>query len=461
MANGLVTLVAQELRRPGGEALARELGVENALADDDCGEAPVVGIPWPSPPTPEAFHGLAGRIVRAIEPHTEADPMALLVQLLLAFGNAIGRGPHFMAEADRHGLNLFACLVGATAKGRKGTSWGHVRRIFEATDPKWVKEGIASGLSSGEGLIWAVRNPIERNEPVKEKGRTTGYETVLVDEGVEDKRLLVFEGEFASVLRILGREGNTLSAIIRNAWDTGELRSLTKNSPAVASGAHISIIGHVTKQELLRYLQNTEAGNGFANRFLWVCTRRSKCLPEGGNIGEVDFAPLVMRLTEALEFGRRIGELKRDNEARTVWHAVYPELSDGKPGLLGAVLARAEAQVMRLACIYALLDLSPIVRSEHLLAALALWEYVECSARFIFGDALGDPVADEILRALKKTPEGLTRTDISNLFSRNRSSESITHALTDLLSTGLVECTTKPPRGKGKRPTEFWKAVQQ
>jgi hypothetical protein len=169
--------------------------------------------------------------------------MALLVQLLLAFGNAIGRGPHFMAEADRHGLNLFACLVGATAKGRKGTSWGHVRRIFEATDPKWVKEGIASGLSSGEGLIWAVRNPIERNEPVKEKGRTTGYETVLVDEGVEDKRLLVFEGEFASVLRILGREGNTLSAIIRNAWDTGELRSLTKNSPAVASGAHISISG--------------------------------------------------------------------------------------------------------------------------------------------------------------------------------------------------------------------------
>jgi hypothetical protein len=59
VANGLVTLVAQELRRPGGEALARELGVENALADDDCGEAPVVGIPWPSPPTPEAFHGLA------------------------------------------------------------------------------------------------------------------------------------------------------------------------------------------------------------------------------------------------------------------------------------------------------------------------------------------------------------------------------------------------------------------
>jgi len=435
------------------------LPVPAGTEEDDATE--ITTVPWPDPPAPEAFHGLAGDIVRAIEPHTEADPVALLVQFLVAFGNAVGRGPHFVAEADRHGLNLFACLVGATAKGRKGSSWGHIRRLLEAVDPTWTKDHVASGLSSGEGLIWAVRDPIERREPVKERGRTTGYETVLVDAGVEDKRLLVIEGEFASVLRILQREGNTLSPIIRNSWDSGNLRSLTKNSPAVASGAHISIIGHVTKGELLRYLENTEAGNGFANRFLWVCVRRSKCLPEGGNIDEVNFAPLVARLAEALGFAGGAGELKRDEEAREVWHAVYPELSAGKPGLLGAVLARGEAQVMRLACIYALLDLSPVVRPEHLLAALALWEYVEASARFIFGDALGDPVADTILDALKKSANGLTRTEISALFDRNQSSKSITRALTDLLAAGLVERKTVPPEGDRKKPIEVWRAVRQ
>lgn len=462
MAADLIRLVAQELRQPGGTALAEALGVETALEDGSQeGDTPIVAVPWPDPPAPEAFHGLAGDIVRAIEPHTEADPVALLAQFLVAFGNAAGRGPHFMAEADRHGLNLFACLVGATAKGRKGTSWGHIRRLLEAVDPAWAKDHVASGLSSGEGLIWAVRDPIERREPVKEKGRTTGYETVLVDAGVEDKRLLVIEGEFASVLRILGREGNTLSPVIRNAWDSGNLRSLTKNSPAVASGAHISIIGHVTKSELLRYLETTEAGNGFANRFLWVCVRRSKCLPEGGNISEVDFAPLVARLAEALEFAKRAGELRRNDGAREVWHAVYPELSEGKPGLLGAVLARAEAQVMRLACIYALLDLSQVVRREHLLAALALWEYVEASARFIFGDALGDPVADTILDALKKSANGLTRTEISNLFDRNQSSKNIARALADLLAAGLAQRETVPPEGDRKKPVEVWRAVRQ
>ena len=90
------------------------------------------------------------------------------------------------------------------------------------------------------------------------------------------------EQEFASVLKVAEREGSTLSATIRQAWDSGNLRILNKNSPARATGAHISILGHVTKAELLRYLTSTEAANGFANRFLWVCVRRSKCLPEGG-----------------------------------------------------------------------------------------------------------------------------------------------------------------------------------
>jgi hypothetical protein len=62
---------------------------------------------------------LAGEIVHTIEPHSESDPAALLLQLLVAFGSVVGRGPHFKAESDRHGLNLFTVLVGETSKARK------------------------------------------------------------------------------------------------------------------------------------------------------------------------------------------------------------------------------------------------------------------------------------------------------------------------------------------------------
>ena len=74
---------------------------------------------WPKPPAPIAFHGLAGDFVRVIEPHSEADPVALLVQTLAFFGNVIGRGPYFPVEGDRHGLNLFVVLVGEPVRDEK------------------------------------------------------------------------------------------------------------------------------------------------------------------------------------------------------------------------------------------------------------------------------------------------------------------------------------------------------
>ena len=406
---------------------------------------------WPEPLADEAFYGLPGEIVRVILPHSEADPAALLVQTLVAAGNAIGRKPYFQAEADRHGANLFAVLVGLTAKGRKGASWGQVRRVMAQADEGWAGACVQSGLSSGEGLIWAVRDPIQKREPIKSDGRVVDYEMVETDPGVTDKRLLVHESEFASTLRVLGREGNTLSAIVRSAWDTGNLRTLTKASPAHSTGAHISIIGHITRDEALRYLDSTEAGNGFGNRILWVCTRRSKALPEGGSLSDADLALVVGQLKSTLAFASDVEQLTRNEDARQIWHAVYAELSEGKPGLLGAMVARAEAQVMRIACIYALLDQSSTVRASHLQAALAVWEYCEASAKFIFGNSLGDPVADEILRALRQAPDGLTRTDIRDLFGRHKRTGEISRALAVLIEHGAISYKAEATDG---RPAE-------
>lgn len=410
--------------------------------------------PWPKSPK-EAFYGLAGEFVRTIEPHTEADLVSLLIQLLVAFGSAIGRGPHFLAEADKHRGSLFVVLVGVSSKGRKGSSWGHIRRLFQQADPEWENSRVMSGLSSGEGLIYSVRDAVEKEEKDKKTGE---MQTVTVDGGVADKRLLVNESEFASVLKQTQRDGNTLSPTLRNAWDGGKLQTMTKNNATQATEAHVSIIGHITRDELRKDLAETETANGFGNRFLWVCVKRSKELPDGGHIDWATMEPLVVRLREALSRAKDTELLKRDDTAREIWHAIYHDLSTGKPGLLGAMTGRAEAQTMRLALLYALLDSDTAIRAEHLTAALSLWEYCEASARYIFGDSLGDRVADDILHVLRSQTDGLSRSDLRDMFGRNQSSGRMGQALALLQEHGLAHPEPRDHDRRG-RPSEVWKAL--
>jgi Bifunctional DNA primase/polymerase, N-terminal len=409
---------------------------------------------WPAPLRERALCGLAGDFVRMVSPQTEADPAAILIQLLVAYGNACGRSPHLKWGRAKHYTNLFSVLVGNTAKSRKGTSWEEVASPLNRVDSEWLRGRVQSGLSSGEGLIWAVRDAIEKSK----RNKTTGdIERITEDPGVDDKRLLVLEEEFASALRVIRREGNTLSPVMRNAWSRGDLSSLTKTSPARATEAHISIIGHITRNEVLRELTANEGSNGFANRFLWGCVRRSQYLPFGGKVDSEKLSPWVSRFGKALVFARRTGRMTFSDQSRELWERKYRKLSAEVPGLLGAIISRAEAQVLRLSMVYALLDCSSIVYRKHLRAALAVWRYCEDSARYIFGDSFGDPVADSILRALRKNQKGLTRTEIRELFQRNRTELEINNGLRVLLEHRLVRSEREETGG---RPSERWLAVR-
>jgi hypothetical protein len=106
-----------------------------------------------------AYHGLTGEVVRAIEPHSEADPNGILIQFLVAFGNAIGPTCYYQIEGDQHRAKLFVVTSGATSKGRKGTALGRIRQLMAIAAPDWEQGNIRSGLSSGEGVIFHVRDP--------------------------------------------------------------------------------------------------------------------------------------------------------------------------------------------------------------------------------------------------------------------------------------------------------------
>ena len=402
----------------------------------------------PAPLSPAAFSGLAGTFVHRILPETEADPAALLIQFLAAFGNAINRRAHALADGSYHALNIFATIVGPTSKSRKRTSWTHVYRVFYHAAEEWAKNSVTGGLSSGEGLICNVRDHISKSV----KG-----EKQVVDEGVSDKRLFVCEEEFASVLKVMAREGNTLSTVLRSAWHSGKLSTMVKNNPARATGAHISVIGHITRQELRRLLTETESANGFGNRFLWLLVKRSKILPEGGQTPAV--ADIVEGLQDALEFARATDEITRTEAARKLWVEIYPALSEGKPGLVGALTARSEAQVLRLSCIYALLDCSRDVDVPHLKAALEVWRYCEDSARLIFESGTGNKDADRILQALKVAGEsGLSKTQlVHDVFNRHATRFEIDEALRLLHELNLAHCKQE---NTPRRRLERWFAAK-
>lgn len=425
------------------------------LADKDAAKEAATSTATPTPESlwpvlaEEALHGVAGEIVMAIDPYTEADRVAVLAQLLAMFGCVVGRDPHFLVEYTRHPAKLFMVLVGESSKARKGTSRSTLKRIFEQADPSFPRR-MTGGLSSGEGVIWQVRDPMTTTKNDRKTGEQT---TEVTDKGEADKRLLLSEEEFAQGLKMMAREGNVLSPIIRQAYDDEPLTPLTKNNRITATDSHIAIIGHITKAELLRHISETEMANGFCNRFIFLAVKRSKYLPNPKGLPMEQVERLAARLRDRIKQAHVTaarGPLQRDDEAEQLWAAVYPSLSDGKPGLTGAILGRGECHVMRLALTYALLDGAACIQTPHLTAALALWEYAEASARYIFGDSTGDAVADRIVRELR-TKGPMSETELSELFGRHQKASRI-HAALDLLErAGRIVAEDVETAGRTKR----------
>lgn len=344
-----------------------------------------------------AFHGLAGEISQAIKPETEADVAGLLFEILAAFGNAVGRAPYVSVGAVHQAANLFVAKIGETAKGRKGQGWAEVRRIFRRADEQWAHAAITSGLSSGEGLIASL------SEYTDKKGNVT----------TPDKRALVIEPEMGKVLRVIGREKNTLVDVVRDAWDGEILRVKTRKDPLEAPDTHVTIIAHCTLEEVNKELDDLLVANGFANRFLFCCAFRSRKLAFGGNLTENTIQDLADKLSEALNVARNIQEVTWSEPARATWKQLYEGTGFRETtGLTGAIAARGEAQTVRLCLIFALLDGCRKISLAHLRAAYACWQYAEDSARYVFGNRLGDPVEERLLDAARDAyPRGIDGTE--------------------------------------------------
>jgi hypothetical protein len=228
------------------------------------------------------------------------------------------------------------------------------------------------------------------------------------------------------------------------------LTTLIKNNPIQATEAHVSVIGHTTREDLRSYLADLDIANGLANRFLIVAVERTKLVPSPPRIPEAVRTVLATKTAAALRHARGVGFLPRTADAELLWCELYPALSTERPGLAGALLARGPAHVMRLAALFALLAQATAVDVPHLTAAAAWWDFVTDSVSIVFADRTGHPVADRI-KAEMLPGTTLSLTEIRDqIFSKHVAAGPLHDGLDLLRRLGEVEFGKESTSGRDR-----------
>lgn len=408
----------------------------NDTHDADCDDLPVTTVPWPTL-EPDALAGAAGHIVSMVAPHTEADPAAVLLQLLAVFGATV-ENPWIRVANRQHRAVVHPLLIGRTSSGAKGTALGVVTAIRRRALPEFDVDKVVHGLSTGEGLIELVRDG-----------------TGLDDPGILDKRLLVEETEYRTVLARGRREGSTLAPILRQAWDLDDLRTLTRQRSALTcTRPHIVVVGHCTPKELTRMVTESDLAGGSVNRLLLCCSQRTRLNPRFGNMPEETLAEAAELFLQAHEHARPRNEVGVHEQFWSEWEAAYEDLVRDRPETWAAeATARGHVQVLRLALIYCLLDRADAIGVEHLRAALAMWRYCDWSARWIFStvwEEVERTRAEDLAEYIRDGgPQGRTRTEINtDFYFGHRTAKQIEADLAPLVHAGTVSEMRVPTRGR-------------
>jgi hypothetical protein len=371
-----------------------------------------------SPDTPVAgtatYRGILGNVTAEAAPTTEADPAGIFASLLAGTGVLIGPGPHVRIGNLRHPLLIWPLLMGRTGSGRKGEATSIAEIFLRRAKPHAFPELTVGGLSSGEGLIEQIR-----------------------DEVRQDKRLLVIEPEFTAVMARSKREGSTLAAVSRQAWE-GRALSVMNRKQLKASGSHIAVIGHVAPREFRLRMAETDMAGGTYNRYLPVYVERSKLLPVPEPVAERAVMSHAAKLSDAIDQAAKLTCLQLGKDAIDLWAGeLYPdftELDDDDNRAYSEFTRRAAPYCLRIGGLHAALDGRALISKDDLAAAGALVRYSLASAQYVLGDLHRDPRMDRLTREITAAGEvGLTRTEISGLFSRKLSSELLDELLGDLL----------------------------
>ena len=403
----------------------------------------------PSAPSAAMFVGPLGGLTRLIAPHVPWDPVAFHLQALVMVGSYLGYRPYVAEGATQRRANLFLALIGGTGSG-KGSSLGWVSWMMNTIDESFVDDRTTTALDSGQVLLRKITDPVYM---VDKSGRE-----MLTIEGSEDKRVIYVEEELGQLFYKMMSQ-DKVEKMVTKAWDSGVLETLTKHESMRCANPHVSIIGHITPDELYERLEKRLVDNGFSNRWLYALIKPTQIVDLEPQPHELDGGTEL-----AVEIGKKVREVADDPSATEftldpaateLFRATSRFMYDHRPtGAMEKQVVRWRSQMFKLALIYAAIDGTRTITGEHYAAARSAWAYNARSARAFFGGMTGNSHADKFLAMWKAIEfDELTLTDVSDMFSKNLAAVKRDAMLNQLQRDGIltVERGETGPNG-GRRP---------
>lgn len=414
------------------------------------------------------LYGLVGDVARAGGDGTEANPYAIAVNFMAYLSCAVGCGPYLPVGNTWHHPRLFTLHIGRSGRGRKGDALSLVLRldaVVRKLGEPYAPQLHRGGLSTREGLVALIHD---------------GYRHGRLDiPAVDNKRLWVVESEFANVLHQGRRDGNTLSAALRDCWDGVCLKPATKTNRMFASNPHVCLSGAITPGELSGMLSARDLTNGFANRFLMIWAERQHVLPFPQATSQAVVDALSLRILQILKFvgadqyqRRNHMRMELTEQAQQRYAQIYRHELNDEHGAehLASLKERHAPMLLRMAMLFALTDMQARIDLCHIEAAMVWIHYADASVQFVFsgGAKLGKAIvktvhADRIVEFLRQRGRA-TRQEISvECFRGHVSKVQIDAAINGLLNSGTPCIRVQiVPRSKASpgNPTTFYQLFE-
>jgi hypothetical protein len=414
------------------------------------------------------MYGPLGEVTRKLCEFSEANTGAVYLNLLVSFGNMIGRKAYFNAGSTKHYMNEFLAVVGDSSTGRKGTAENAAKSFLSLINQQWLNTCNISGFATRQAVIAQIKD----SSTFKKMDKETKQYVDVEQPGVDDKRLCIREGELSNVFKLMSDPKTKAAELIRDLWDGVAVSNIVagksvdgENNSLKCAEPHVSIIGSSTQSLVKSTMPVGVALSGDGNRFLWCYAKRTQLSSTGGPM--VDWTKLytshvnskgkkqeVSTFVYFTDILKEFGMLDADGDedpvfypltpaARKHWDDVYwdQETSETK-GFLGGMTSRSSPHIRRMATILCIIDRESSVDVKHLKAAEGIWDYTQRCAQHIF---IGYSIEQyQILKLAKERgAAGIRMIDIHDLFKRHETAEWIRAQIKDLVSGGFMTASGK------------------
>lgn len=417
----------------------------------------------------KALYGVLGEIARETTKESEANPFAVMANLIVMLGSIIGRKAYIKIGFKKHYPIFFILHVGKASKGKKGTATDIVECLYEKLEEEipYLPKYISGGLSTGEGLVNLIHDGIKNNDPKKKEE----WEAPPI----EDKRLWIVESEFNNIFTQSQRNGNSLIDTLRILWDGKKLAPLTKTNKIEVKNPHINIMGHITPYELRNNLSSNNLANGFASRFMIIYADRSKYISEPESDSEIinkskNKLVEIINYVEASDFTKYDQiEVTRNEEAKSLFDKYYYEIEGQENSeKLDPMLGRRIATLKRLAMLFALTDKTNIINTDHIHAAKCWIDYWTSSIGYLFETGKQQEEHKKITEMATRISEFLknknkaSRSDISSsVFKGKANKHDLDKAINYLLAKSPATVELVEDNSTGGRPKKIYKYITE